>query len=64
MSRRDVLDHLRAQGCEFYRQGGRHEMWWRPASGHTAPVPRHRIIKRGIVRSICRLLDIPLPPGL
>jgi len=38
-------------------------MWHNPANGKTAAVPRHRSVKRGTVRNICRTLEIPLPEG-
>lgn len=64
MNRRDFLVHLRAHGCQLHRQGGRHEIWINPANGMKAPVPRHRTIKKGIVRSVCGQLDIPRPDGI
>ena len=39
-------------------------MWVNPATDRQAPVPRHRWIKKGTVRGICRILEIELPTGL
>lgn len=64
MSRRKLLQHLTAFGCERVRQGGRHEIWWNPATRGQTAIPRHRTVKKPMVRSICDDLGIQLPPGL
>jgi hypothetical protein len=64
MNRREFEAHLRAHDCEFLRHGSRHDIWINRVNGRHAPVPRHRIIKKGMVRTICRQLDVPIPPGL
>ena len=61
MKLRDLERHLRAQGCVFYREGGAHSVWLNPANRKIASVPRHREIKEGTVRGICRQLEIPSP---
>lgn len=61
MKRREVERHLGACGCSFAREGGRHTLWKNPANGKVAPVPRHREIKEGTVKAICKQLDIPSP---
>ncbi len=53
--------HLRQQGCAFYREGGAHTVWLNPAARKLASVPRHREIKEGTVRAICKQLEIPQP---
>ncbi|HWQ91912.1 MAG TPA: type II toxin-antitoxin system HicA family toxin [Clostridia bacterium] len=58
----DALDrHLRNHGCVFHREGGSHTIWRNPATRRIASVPRHREIKEGTVRAICRQLEIPQP---
>jgi mRNA interferase HicA len=57
----DLERHLRAHGCHFVREGGAHTLWTNPANRKVAPVPRHREIKEGTVRAICRQLEIPRP---
>jgi hypothetical protein len=64
MNRRKFEAHLRANGCTLHHHGAKHDVWINPANGQTASVPRHRQIKKGTVRGICRALDIPLPDGL
>ena len=57
----DLQRHLRAHGCHHEREGGSHTLWKNPANGKVAPVPRHREVKGGTVRSICKQLEIPMP---
>jgi mRNA interferase HicA len=61
MKLRDLERHLRGQGCVFYREGGAHTVWLNPANRKITSVPRHREIKEGTVRGICRQLEIPCP---
>ncbi|HEV3255327.1 MAG TPA: type II toxin-antitoxin system HicA family toxin [Gemmataceae bacterium] len=63
MNRRQLERHLRARGCLLHHHGGKHDIWLNPLNLAQAPVPRHRKIKRGTVRGICRILGIPRPPG-
>lgn len=64
MNRRKLERHLRAHGCEFDHHGGRHDVWRNPETGAEATIPRHRTVRKGTVRSICRQLGVPLPDGL
>ncbi|MEK6250986.1 MAG: type II toxin-antitoxin system HicA family toxin [Actinomycetota bacterium] len=61
MRRRDLERFLRDQGCRFVGEGSRHAKWRGP-NGRPATVPRHREIKAGTVRAICRQLEVPVPP--
>ena len=61
MKRRDVERHLSEHGCQFWREGANHEVWWNPANRKMASLPRHREIKPGTVRAICRELEISKP---
>jgi mRNA interferase HicA len=45
----------------LYREGGSHTIWLNPKNHKIASVPRHREIKTGTVRAICRQLEIPEP---
>jgi mRNA interferase HicA len=51
--------HLRRHGCEFFREGGSHSVWWNPQNRKMTSVPRHKEIKEGTVRGICKQLEIP-----
>jgi predicted RNA binding protein YcfA (HicA-like mRNA interferase family) len=53
--------HLRQQGCNFLREGGAHAIWWNPRNRKITSVPRHREIKEGTVRNICKQLEIAQP---
>ena len=61
MRRRELLRHLQAQGCQLLREGGRHSIYWSPASGKTSSVPRHNEVNDFLARKICRDLDIAEP---
>lgn len=61
MKLRDLERHLRAHGAAVARDRGNHTVWTRDAK--TAPVPRHREISAGLVRAICKQLDVPAPPN-
>jgi predicted RNA binding protein YcfA (HicA-like mRNA interferase family) len=37
----ELKKKLRQNGCYLHRQGGRHELWYSPATGRLFPVPRH-----------------------
>ena len=58
MKRRELLRHLRQQGCELFREGGRHSVFWNPANRRTSTVPRHAEIHDFLARKICRDLGI------
>jgi mRNA interferase HicA len=57
----DLERHLRGQGCILFREGGAHSLWLNPTNRKITSVPRHREIKEGTVRGICRQLEIPRP---
>ena len=61
MKRVDLERYLREQGCVFYREGGGHSIWLNPSLRKVASVPRHREIKNGTVRAICKQLEIRRP---
>jgi len=62
MKRRDLLLHLRQQGCRLLREGGDHSVWENPANHRRTAIPRHREIVDFTAASICRQLGVPLPP--
>ena len=61
MKRRDLLRHLRQQGCQFVREGGDHSIWENPANNRRSSVPRHREILDYTAIKICKQLGIPNP---
>jgi hypothetical protein len=48
-------------GCQLYREGAKHSVWWNPANRKTSAVPRHREVNDYTVRGICRSLEVPRP---
>lgn len=63
VTRRDLLKHLQDNGCQLLREGGEHSIYWRPAGGQSASVPRHNEIARFTARRICDVQEIPRPKG-
>ena len=61
MKLRDLERHLRRQRCVFFREGGAHTVWLNPSNRKIASVPRHREIKEGTARGICKQLEIQQP---
>jgi mRNA interferase HicA len=61
VKRIDLIRHLEANGCRFDHEGGNHTVYRNAATGKPSTVPRHREIKQGLVRKICRDLGIPPP---
>jgi predicted RNA binding protein YcfA (HicA-like mRNA interferase family) len=61
VKRRDLEQHLRRHGCILDHEGSRHSMFVNPATGRLSAVPRHSKIKNGLVRKICKDLDVPSP---
>ncbi len=64
MNRVELERHLRANGCYLHHHGSRHDVWVNPVNLAQSPVPRHRVLKKGTARGICRNLGIPSPPNL
>jgi predicted RNA binding protein YcfA (HicA-like mRNA interferase family) len=61
MKRVDLLRHLAEHGCELFREGGRHAIYWNPANRKTSAVPRHNEIVGPTAANICKDLGIPKP---
>jgi hypothetical protein len=61
MKRIDLIRHLEAQGCVFYREGANHTIYKNIAKGLMSAVPRHREIKNSLARKICDDLGVRRP---
>ena len=61
MKRAELIRHLTSLACEFFREGGRHSVYWNPSNRRTAAVPRHTEILTPVVNRICKDLGIPRP---
>ena len=59
MKRKDLLNHLRNNGCVFVREGGKHSIFYNPLYNRTSSVPRHTEINDFLAKKICRDLDVP-----
>ena len=64
MNRRELEEHLRNHMCDLLRHGKKHDIWQNTKDGALSAIPRHRVIKKGTVRSICRALGVPLPANV
>jgi len=61
MKHRNLVSHLRKEGCVLHREGSKHSVFFNPETGHLAAIPRHRDIDIFLARKICRQLNIALP---
>ena len=61
MKRRDLIRHLEQNGCEFFREGGKHTVYVNRAAGKATAIPRHREINEFLAQKICRDLEVPGP---
>ena len=62
MKRRQLEQHLSAEGARKLDEGGNHSRWVGP-TGNRSVVPRHREIDPYLVRAICKQLEIKRPTG-
>ena len=51
---RQVTTALEQAGFVFDRQKGSHMVYYHPQTNHTVVVPKHRAIKRGMLREIIK----------
>ncbi len=61
MKRTDLIRHLRTQGCELLREGGKHSVYVNRSASKVTTVPRHREINDFLAKKICRDLEITEP---
>jgi len=61
LKRADLVRHLQAHGCEFFREGSRHSVFVNRATRKSTAVPRHRKINEYLAKKICRDLEVPEP---
>jgi mRNA interferase HicA len=61
VKRRDLVAHLRSQGCRLLREGGRHSWWLNPDQNRRSAVPRHREIHDVLAKKICKDLGVGSP---
>ena len=61
MKRKDLIGHLEAHGCRFFREGGNHTVYVNRPAQTSSAIPRHREINDFLCRKICRDLQVPEP---
>lgn len=61
MKRRALLQHLVRNGCIIVREGRRHTIVKNSMTGDESQVPRHREVKTGTAKGICKDLGIEPP---
>ncbi|MFV1980163.1 MAG: type II toxin-antitoxin system HicA family toxin [Rhodothermia bacterium] len=61
MKRRDLIQHLKAAGCEILREGGNHTIYINRSAHRTSAVPRHREINDFLAKKICKDLEVEAP---
>jgi hypothetical protein len=61
MNRRQFLKYLAEHNCYEDHEGALHTIVKNFSNGCTSALPRHRELKRGTVRAICKDLEIPPP---
>jgi len=61
MKRKKLVQHMRAQGCEQLREGGRHSWWHNPRQNKRSAVPWHSEISDILAKKICKDLGIDPP---
>jgi len=57
----EELPDVFSEGETLEETKANHTLWHHPLSGKVAPVPRHREVKEGTIRAICRQLEIVRP---
>ena len=59
MKRRQLIRHLKKNGCHLLREGGNHSLWHNAERGTQTAVPRHTEIPNVLAQKICKELEIP-----
>jgi len=58
MKRKDLIKHLRKNGCVFVREGGNHSIFFNPLISRSSTVPRHNEVNNFLAGKICKDLGI------
>ncbi|MBL7162413.1 MAG: type II toxin-antitoxin system HicA family toxin [Anaerolineales bacterium] len=61
MKRHSLLKYLKHHGCELYREGSKHSIYWNPTNNRTSTIPRHTEIANRLAEKICKDFGIPKP---
>ena len=58
MKRKDLIKHLIQERCIFVREGGKHSVFFNPATKRSSTIPRHNETNDFLARKIFRDLGI------
>lgn len=58
MKRREFLRELITRGCYLKRHGANHDLYYNPANGRVAPVPRHTEVRNSLAQAIRKQLGL------
>jgi predicted RNA binding protein YcfA (HicA-like mRNA interferase family) len=61
MKRKEILNHLKQNGCIQFREGKKHTLFINPKNNKISTIPRHNEINEFLVLKICKDLDIDSP---
>ena len=61
MKRRELLKHLKSQGCEFLREGSRHTVYVNRGAQRSSTIPRHTEVPDKLARKIYKDLGVDPP---
>jgi mRNA interferase HicA len=59
MKLRDLIRHLKRNGCELLREGANHSVFVNRKVRKSTTIPRHREINEFLAKKICKDLEIP-----
>ena len=58
MKRKNLLKHLRDEGCNLLREGRKHSVFFNSLRNRTSTVPRHQEVNDFLAKKICKDLGI------
>jgi len=61
MKRRELIKHIRKNGCAFLRKGGNHTVYVNRIKMKVSSVPRHTEVDNKLCKKICKDLEIEMP---
>jgi len=61
VKRRQLVKHLKEQGCEFYGEGAKYSKVRNRETGKKSTVPRHNEIDNDLAKDICNQLGVRCP---
>ena len=60
MKRNELIRQLSQAGCVLLRHGGRHDIYFNPATGQKQPIPRHDEIDAALAKHIKKYSGLKL----